>query len=62
MTRKYFEALSKALRAARPQYSMQTGESLIVWEYSCRAVAGVLTSLNRAFDRERFLTDCGARS
>ena len=62
MTRKYFEALSAALRASKPEYDDYTAESILVWEDACCAVSAALARLNTAFDSQRFLRDCGFRS
>jgi hypothetical protein len=56
--KRLFTELSTALKAAMP--INPTGSGLFAWARSIGAVADVLGKHNRAFDRDRFLRDCGA--
>jgi hypothetical protein len=51
--------LSGALLEAKPPEHRQ-GETL-QHKHDCTAVANALAGDNQAFDRERFLRDCGAK-
>jgi len=58
MTRKYIESIAKRLRACRPDAAYDPMHNA-GWETACNAVADAIAAHNKAFDRARFLTDCG---
>lgn len=69
-SRRLYEALTVGLAASRPlslgtsagyeEFEHIHGLMTAQWRADCYAVAGALASVNPAFDRERFLKDCGA--
>jgi len=59
MSRKDFQAIAEALSKERP--SLETAlPQWLQWKQDVRAVAKVLSLCNPAFNRDRFLTACGA--
>lgn len=59
MSKKHFIKLAANLLACRPDNARSTKAGK-VWLATCNAVADACQSANPAFNRERFLTACGA--
>ena len=63
MTRKDYPMLAEALRKAEPPDASYHGEDEYTgWKRAVRGVAEALAEDNRAFDKDRFLRDCGVQS
>lgn len=56
--RRVFTEVAAALAKAEP-FAPDEHEMKYAWRKSCRAVADAFAGMNQAFDRERFLADCG---
>jgi hypothetical protein len=54
-----FLAIADALNMVRPAGAPVDPKQVEQHAKDCRAVANAFASENRAFDRERFLRDCG---
>lgn len=57
--RRVFEQVSAALAKIRPTESA-SDRTFETWEECCIAVADTFAAMNQAFERERFMRDCGA--
>lgn len=56
--KKHYTLMSEALRKARPRDISMLDPQYLQWVADCNAVADVF-AVSEAFDRQRFLSDCG---
>ena len=61
MTRKDFELIAAALKAARTIYPVERADALQQSEDDAFAIANALAQDNLRFDRSRFLIACGVQ-
>lgn len=59
MTRRYFEAIAKALSEVDDPGRPNADDYYCGWLDSCKAVADACASFNPSFDKKRFLGACG---
>jgi len=59
MTRKDYVALSDTLARTRPHFLLP--EARAQWAADCQAIAACIKATNKAFDADRFLSDCGTK-
>lgn len=60
MTRKHYEAIAAAIRAARPTGHLDTDEARQTWERTVTSVAVALQKDSPKFNHWRFRTACYA--
>lgn len=62
MTRQDYELIAVTMKDSKPFGVAHSARRLVQWLLDCHALAGALAATNPRFDRERFLTACGAQA
>lgn len=60
MNKRYFVVVAEALAAVKPEHPGLSAH--VQWQIDCHRVALAFRSLNRAFDVNLFLANCGIES